>query len=147
MRCITRFDYIQRDSYMTGTSFSFEATRIVKSARVLDNQICYNIKDANQIYGICHRRFDLHKHVYNHKTGEDSLVLFSVGIAYNRGCISARAIEYMIVDALLLAEPHMKIAERVYDPGSFLYLNDYILNEIERSKGPVGDVFVIGPHF
>ncbi|RXW22620.1 hypothetical protein EST38_g3245 [Candolleomyces aberdarensis] len=113
---VDKFDYIQRDSHMTGTSFSFEATRIVKSARVLDNQICYNIKDANQIYEICLRRFGLHKNIYNHKT--------------------ARAIEYMIVDALLLAEPHMKIAERVYDPERFLYLNDYILNEIERSKDP-----------
>ncbi|KAJ2912276.1 hypothetical protein MD484_g8137, partial [Candolleomyces efflorescens] len=113
---VDKFDYIQRDSHMTGTSFSFEATRVVKSAKVLDNQICYNIKDANQIYRIFNNRFDLHKHVYNHKT--------------------ARAIEYMIVDALLLAEPHMKIAERVYDPEKFLYLNDYILNEIERSKDP-----------
>ncbi|KAJ2929353.1 hypothetical protein H1R20_g7742, partial [Candolleomyces eurysporus] len=113
---VDKFDYIQRDSHMTGTSFSFEATRIVKSARVLDNQICYNIKDANQIYEICLRRFGLHKSIYNHKT--------------------ARAIEYMIVDALLLAEPYMKIAERVFDPERFLYLNDYILNEIERSKAP-----------
>ncbi|KAJ2926166.1 hypothetical protein H1R20_g10921, partial [Candolleomyces eurysporus] len=113
---VDKFDYIQRDSHMTGTSFSFEATRIVKSARALDNQICYNIKDAEQIYEICRRRFALHKNVYSHKT--------------------TRAIEHMVVDALLLAEPHMKLAERVYDPDSFLYLNDYILNEIERSKAP-----------
>lgn len=64
-----RFDYIQRDSRMTGQDCSFPAMRILRSAKVLDNQICYNIKDANQIYKICHCRFELHKLVYNHKTG------------------------------------------------------------------------------
>ncbi|KAF6743503.1 hypothetical protein DFP72DRAFT_932737, partial [Ephemerocybe angulata] len=113
---VDKFDYIQRDSRMTGENLTFPVLRILHSAKVLDNQICYKIKDANQIYRICQRRYELHKHVYNHKT--------------------ARAIEYMIVDALLLAEPHMKIAERVYKPESFLRLNDYIKNEIEMSQGP-----------
>lgn len=54
---------------MTGEPLSFPAKRVIKSARVIDNEICYNIKDANQVYEICQRRFGLHKHVYNHKTG------------------------------------------------------------------------------
>ena len=44
----------------------------------------------------------------------------------------------MIVDALLLAEPHMHIAKRVNDPESFLYLTDHIMKEIEMSQQPVG---------
>lgn len=44
----------------------------------------------------------------------------------------------MIVDALLLAEPHMHIANRVNDPESFLYLTDHIMKEIEMSQQPVG---------
>ena len=43
----------------------------------------------------------------------------------------------MIVDALKLADPYMKIAERVYDPERFLRLTDFIMNEIEASKAPV----------
>lgn len=46
--------------------------RIIQSARVLDNQICYHIKDANQLYDICAMRFKLHKMVYNHKSGLSS---------------------------------------------------------------------------
>lgn len=41
---------------------------IVNSARVLDNQICYDIKDANHIYEICQARCKLHKLAYSHKT-------------------------------------------------------------------------------
>lgn len=42
---------------------------LVNSARVLDNQICYHIKDANHIYDLCQARFKLHKICYNHKAG------------------------------------------------------------------------------
>lgn len=45
--------------------------RLISSARVIDNQICYDIKDANQIYELYYTRFSLHKRVYNHKTSED----------------------------------------------------------------------------
>ena len=51
--------------------------------------------------------------------------------------LSAKAIEYMIVDALLSAEPHLKIAERVKNPKKFLYLSDIIMNTIEESDDPV----------
>ncbi|KXN88335.1 hypothetical protein AN958_07480 [Leucoagaricus sp. SymC.cos] len=49
---------------------------------------------------------------------------------------AAKAIEYMIIDALLAAEPHMHIAERVFDPEKFVHLNDSIKDEIERSTNP-----------
>jgi HD superfamily phosphohydrolase len=42
---------------------------LINSARVVENQICYDIKDANQIYELCYTRFSLHKRIYNHKTG------------------------------------------------------------------------------
>lgn len=43
--------------------------RLIHSARVIENEICYDIKDANQIYELCYTRFSLHKRIYNHKTG------------------------------------------------------------------------------
>jgi len=49
----------------------------------------------------------------------------------------AKAIEYMIVDALLIADPHLKISERIHDPKRYVYLTDDILNEVERSECPV----------
>lgn len=45
---------------------------LINSARVVENQICYDIKDANQIYELCYTRFSLHKRIYNHKTGLSS---------------------------------------------------------------------------
>lgn len=51
--------------------------------------------------------------------------------------MTAKAIEYMIVDGLKLAEPFMHIAQRIRDPEEFLWLTDDLLPEIERSKDPV----------
>lgn len=83
-----RFDYIQRDSQMIGEPIRIDLTRqvlfvlpgscfliqllnisIINSARVIGEQICYDIKDANQLYEICATRFKLHKMIYNHKAG------------------------------------------------------------------------------
>jgi hypothetical protein len=43
----------------------------------------------------------------------------------------------MIIDALLLADPHMHIAERVFKPERYLYLTDCIMPEIEATEEPV----------
>lgn len=51
------------------TWFLIHCYSIVNSARVIDQQICYDIKDANQLYEICATRFKLHKMIYNHKAG------------------------------------------------------------------------------
>ncbi|KAK0455724.1 uncharacterized protein EV420DRAFT_1621251 [Desarmillaria tabescens] len=108
---VDKFDYFVRDSHMIGEPIKINLTRLLKSARVIDGQICYDIKDANNIYEVYNTRFRLHKHIYNHKT--------------------AKAIEHMIIDALLLAEPHLKIASRVFDPEKFTYLTDDIMTQIE----------------
>ena len=42
--------------------------RLIHSARVVEGKICYDIKDANQIYELFYTRFSLHKRIYNHKT-------------------------------------------------------------------------------
>jgi len=91
--------------------------RLINSSRVLDDQICYNIKDANRIYELCASRFKLHNTLYHHKT--------------------VKAIESMIIDGLLAAEPHMKMAERTFDAHKFLYLTDDILSRIQSSEEPV----------
>lgn len=43
----------------------------------------------------------------------------------------------MIVDALISAEPTLKIASQVYEPTRFLYLTDHVLTRIESSTEPV----------
>lgn len=50
---------------------------------------------------------------------------------------TAKAIENMIVDAMLAAEPHLKIASNIGDPKKYLGLTDDIRTEIQRSQAPV----------
>ena len=49
---------------------------------------------------------------------------------------TAKAIEYMVVDALLAADPILDISGRIFDPERYLYLTDSILEQIECSDDP-----------
>ncbi|KIY66171.1 hypothetical protein CYLTODRAFT_444863 [Cylindrobasidium torrendii FP15055 ss-10] len=110
---VDKFDYFLRDSRAIGEEIKISLSLLFSSARVIDNEICYDVKHCNLIYEIYNTRFRLHKLVYNHKT--------------------AKAIEYMIIDALKLAqnEGGMKIAERVFDPESMCTLTDELMSLIE----------------
>lgn len=44
----------------------------------------------------------------------------------------------MIVDAMLAAEPYLKIASQIYDASRYLGLTDDVRTEIQRSQAPVG---------
>jgi HD superfamily phosphohydrolase len=89
-------------------------TRLIHSARVIDGQICYDIKDANTVYELFYTRFSLHKNIYNHKT--------------------TRAIEYMIMDVLLIAQKHMKFAEYIDVPEKYLHLTDDLFHRINMTE-------------
>lgn len=105
----------------TSLKIDNDVFRLINSARVTKDQpdqICYNIKNANLIYDLCEYRFKLHKMCYNHK--------------------SAKAIEYMIVDALMAAEPVLKFARHINDPDKFVYLTDQIMSSILSSDESVG---------
>ena len=55
----------------------------------------------------------LHKRIYTHKTGMSARYTLCAGRLLR--ALIARAIEYMLVDALTLAEPAMNIARRLED--------------------------------
>jgi hypothetical protein len=46
----------------------------------------------------------------------------------------------MIVDGLILADPHLKIADRIEIPKKFVHLTDDIMNRIEDTEDPVRPV-------
>lgn len=50
----------------------------------------------------------------------------------------AKAIQHMTIDAMLAAEPYLKIASYINDPRRYLGLTDDIKTEIQRSNAPVG---------
>jgi hypothetical protein len=51
--------------------------------------------------------------------------------------MSGKAIEYMLCDALVEADPILKISKAIENPEDYLQLNDTILNQIEFSKDSV----------
>ena len=68
---LPRFDYLLRDSKMLGMMHNcIDAARIIRSARVIEDQICYEVKDADSLYDVGELRYKLHKKIYHHKTGE-----------------------------------------------------------------------------
>ncbi|EKM58979.1 uncharacterized protein PHACADRAFT_249122 [Phanerochaete carnosa HHB-10118-sp] len=113
---VDKFDYIARDCHAIGQGENVSLTKLIHSVRVIGGEICYNIKDANSVYELCWSRFSLHKRIYNHKT--------------------AKAIEYMIIDALLEAEPYMHIAEQIEDPKRYVHLTDDIKLRIQATTCP-----------
>ncbi|ETW84707.1 hypothetical protein HETIRDRAFT_313664, partial [Heterobasidion irregulare TC 32-1] len=117
---VDKFDYIARDSNAIGERGNLSLSRLIDSSRVVDNEICFDIKDANQVYELCYTRFSLHKRIYHHKTGT----------------YPTKAIEFMIIDALLAADPYMKIAECIEQPSEYISLTDDIMPFIERTKDP-----------
>ena len=44
----------------------------------------------------------------------------------------------MVVDALIAADPILKIADKIKNATEYLYLTDSVFEDIERSTDPVG---------
>lgn len=110
---VDKLDYIARDCYNLDFKSGYESDRLLKNCRVINNEICYDQKEVYNIYELFHTRYSLFKRVYTHRVG--------------------KAIEYMIVDALLAAEPYLHLSEKIEDPRQYLHLTDSIVKEIERS--------------
>ncbi|KZS90930.1 HD-domain/PDEase-like protein, partial [Sistotremastrum niveocremeum HHB9708] len=120
---VDKFDYIARDSKAFPPPFNRipdpdlrSSGRLIGSARVVDNQICYNYKDTTTVLEMFGSRFALHRKIYNHRV--------------------AKAIDLMYIDALLAADEYLDIASRIDNPERYQYLTDDIILEIERSTAP-----------
>lgn len=108
---VDKFDYIKRDSYNIGLSFNFDYDRILKQAKVIDDEIVYPSKIVFQLYELYRIRYQLHLQIYTHPV--------------------VRAIEFMIIDCLEYSDKILKISDRVDNPELFTTLNDSILDIIE----------------
>ena len=96
----------------SGTDFK----RIIEYMKVLDNQICFKASEIGNLCQLFSTRANLHNTVYTHKKG--------------------KAIEYMVVDALLAAEPVLNLSSKLDSAEDFLELDDTLLRRIEVSKDP-----------
>jgi HD superfamily phosphohydrolase len=124
-----KIDYFLRDSKNTGVVFGCNVQRLISESRVVDVegrlQIAYPEKLVHEILSLFHTRFLLHLTVYQHKV--------------------VKAIEFMITDALDLAEKGKVFTFRSEDGKkftlkncftntyAFLQAQDDVLQQIERS--------------
>ncbi|PRP74387.1 HD phosphohydrolase domain-containing protein [Planoprotostelium fungivorum] len=113
---VDKFDYLARDCLFSGIKSSYDWARLVHHCRVIEDEICFNAKEVYNIYEMFHTRYSMHKRVYTHRV--------------------VKSIEFMISDALTLADPYLNISSAIEDPAEFTLLSDSILKTIETSKDP-----------
>jgi len=112
---VDKFDYIVRDAYYTGVKVSFEYKPVTANMCIFDDQIAFRRNQVHNLYELFHARSSMHRRVYTHP--------------------KAKAMEYMIVDALSEAASHLKIRERIQGSADFMKLDDTILKQIELYEG------------
>lgn len=103
-----KFDYIARDTYNVGLSYSFDASRLIKEARVIDDKICFPKKCYFEISDLYYTRYKLHKQIYTHN--------------------AVRSIEYMVLDILKELDNNINFVEKTTDISKFHHLTDSILD-------------------
>ncbi|RUP24480.1 hypothetical protein BC936DRAFT_138917 [Jimgerdemannia flammicorona] len=120
---VDKFDYIERDCYNLGIKSSYDTSRLMSMSRVVDNQICFHHKEVYNIYDMFHTSILSSEHAILHPLSH--MHTHEIG----------KAIEYMITDALLAADPHLDISDAVLRGDEYVNLTDDILRVIECSRG------------
>ncbi|KAK6155183.1 hypothetical protein DH2020_009431 [Rehmannia glutinosa] len=110
---VDKFDYIVRDCRACGLGCNFQFQRLMESMRVMGDDICYRDKDYLTIHKLFATRADLHRTVYTHA--------------------KVKAIELMLVDALVSANDYLQIASHIQDPAQYWKLDDTIIKSIETA--------------
>ncbi|XP_051748714.1 deoxynucleoside triphosphate triphosphohydrolase SAMHD1-like [Ctenopharyngodon idella] len=111
---VDKWDYLARDCHYLGIPNGFDHERLLKSARVCDvnkrRHICFRDKVAENIYGMFHTRYTLHRQALQHKIGY--------------------IIDVKIKDALVLADGPLKISNAIDDMLEYTELTDHIFDQI-----------------
>lgn len=103
-----KFDYIARDTYNIGLSYSFDPSRLIKEARVINDHIAYSKKCYYEIADLYYTRYKLHKQVYTHNT--------------------VRIIEHMIIDIIKELNNDINFIEKIKDCSKISLITDNILD-------------------
>ncbi|KAM3922216.1 deoxynucleoside triphosphate triphosphohydrolase SAMHD1-like isoform 2-T3 [Leptodactylus fuscus] len=126
---VDKMDYFARDCHHLGMQNNFDVKRFLAFARICQTKdgkhICIRDKEVWNMYDLFYTRYCLHQRAYQHKV--------------------ANGIEIMITDALLAADPYIKIegsggnlfkiSESMNDMAAYTKLTDNILQEILHSSG------------
>lgn len=109
---VDKFDYLKRDSMYCGVMISCNFDRIMQFSKVIGDEICFKYSEYMNLYELFHARASMHRQVYTHK--------------------KAKAIEFMVVDALLAADPALRITRSIRHPADFQLLDDNLIDKIEN---------------
>ena len=108
---VDKFDYLQRDAQHTGCRIAADFNRLQAFSKVVGDETCYKWSEYQNVHEVFRARASLHQRVYTHR--------------------KAKAVEYMVVDALLAAEPALRLAERAREVETFVTLDDTVLRQVE----------------
>jgi len=104
---VDKLDYLLRDPYYIGLSYSFDYTRLFANAKVINDEIVYPWKSKSDVHDVFYYRIKLHREIYNHPV--------------------IKGIELMINDMFDLIFPSM---ESIIDLLNFGYYNNNCLEPI-----------------
>ncbi|KAI9365411.1 hypothetical protein DFJ73DRAFT_263681 [Zopfochytrium polystomum] len=113
---VDKFDYIARDSMFVQFPVSFKSDREMLMASVVESEIVFKDTEAFNLHQLFMSRFNLFKQVYTHKV--------------------SKGIELMIVDAMLLADEHLRLSDSIDDMAKYLDVTDSVLEDISRTHRP-----------
>ena len=115
---VDKLDYLKRDTYYLGLKYNTDYSRILKYARVINDEICYPDKLLFDIVDIFYTRSRLHKQVYCHPV--------------------CKSIEYMVKDILLSLFNHLDLCELVNNLEEFVKYSDSIITYVELFDNKIG---------
>ena len=113
---VDKYDYINRDAYSLGMmEHTTDIYRLIDDIYVIDNKICYPKQAYMDILNLFNTRYNLHKHVYTHKT--------------------IVSIQYLVLELMKNLDEYLDISDSLFDMNKFIDLDDnIILNYVKSIK-------------
>ena len=109
-------DYLCRDTQKMNVHYcSFNLDVLMKSVRVIDNQICYLEKNAIEVKKLFDSRYNMYRDGYNHRV--------------------THSFECLMIDILMETDKVLyDYLETIWDVEAYLDLDNTIIHEIRISK-------------
>ena len=65
---VDKIDYVMRDASSVGFTVNIDVDRLIRHMRVIDEELCFDLKVHDDVFEIYRMRYMLHKKIYQHDT-------------------------------------------------------------------------------